>query len=139
MQDAREVKECLVQSLNAHDMAAVRTCHHPDAVLVSPAGVAEGHEQIVWYYEHLIAAFADLRITNWHILSYGDSAATEWTATGTHTGPFLLSSGRLLDPTGRRIAIRGTGIVHVENGQIITNREYYDQLEIYAQLGLELP
>ncbi|MCW2877719.1 MAG: hypothetical protein JWQ95_1819 [Sphaerisporangium sp.] len=136
MADVLEVKEKLLEALNDHDINRVLECFTPEAVLVTPVGVAEGHEQIAWYYEHLLSGFADMRIVAWQVLTAGESAHTEWTITGTHTGPFLMPDGREMDGTGRHVAIRGSGACTIENGKIITDREYYDQLELYTQLGL---
>ncbi len=48
--------------------------------------------------------------------------------TGTHTGPFLLPDGSELEATGRRITLRGTCASFVEDGKVVTHREYFDQL-----------
>jgi ketosteroid isomerase-like protein len=136
--DAREIKEKLLQALNDRDMNRVLECYSPDAVLVTPVGVAEGHEQIAWYYEHFFVAFPDMRIIAWQILPCGDTTVNEWTITGTHTGPFLMPNGDVTEGTGRQIIVRGSGVCAIEKGKIITNREYYDQLELYTQLGLSL-
>ncbi|RCG27292.1 nuclear transport factor 2 family protein [Sphaerisporangium album] len=135
MPDATEVKRRLFRAFNDHDMDGVLACYSPDAVLVTPAGVAEGHEQISWYYEHFLEAFTDLCITPWHMYQCGDVTVHEWTLMGTHNGPFLAPSGAVLEATGRQIVVRGAGVCAIARGKIITNREYYDQLELYAQLG----
>ena len=36
------------------------------------------------------------------------------------------------------LTLRGTCASFVENGKIVTHREYFDQLELYTQLGLHL-
>ncbi|WP_244359807.1 nuclear transport factor 2 family protein [Microbispora triticiradicis] len=66
MPDARRLKERLHNAFNRHDLDEVIQCHSKDAVLVTPAGVAEGHEQIASYYEDLFEGFPDMRITVWH-------------------------------------------------------------------------
>ncbi len=42
------------------------------------------------------------------------------------------------EATGRRITLRGTCASFVENGKVATHREYFDQLELYTQLGMHL-
>lgn len=59
--------------------------------------------------------------------------------TGTHLGPLLLPGGSMLEATGQRIAVRGAGLCTIENGLIVSDRDYYDQLELFSQLGLCLP
>ncbi|WP_084369534.1 ester cyclase [Microbispora sp. ATCC PTA-5024] len=134
-----DLKHRLGDAINAHDIQGVLDCYSPDAVYVAPAGVAEGHEQIAWFYEQFFTAFADFHATAWFELGDCDNpAVTEWTYTGTHTGPILLPDGREIGPTGRHVSLRATCSTYVENGKITTHREYFDQLELYTQLGFGL-
>jgi ketosteroid isomerase-like protein len=138
MPTAREIKDKLHDAVNEHDIEQIIECFAPDAVYVTPAGVVEGREQIAWYYEHLFAGFPDLRIVSWHKVVCDEPAVTEFTMAGTHSGPFLLPDGRVLEGTGRHITVRAAGAAFIEDGKIITDRDYYDQLELYSQLGLSL-
>ncbi|MET8142830.1 ester cyclase [Sphaerisporangium sp. NPDC005288] len=139
MVDKWEVKRGLADALNDHDVSRMLELFTEDAVLVSPVGVAEGHEQIAWVYEQFFQGFPDLHLEVWYEATSTDRPMmVEWTGTGTHTGPFLLPDGRELEPTGRRITLRGTCASFVEDGKIVTHREYFDQLELYTQLGLRL-
>ncbi|GIH46666.1 SnoaL-like polyketide cyclase [Microbispora rosea] len=76
-----------------------------------------------------------MRMTVWHTVLCTDPAVTEWLLTGTHTGPFLLPGGQVLERTGRHVAVRGTSTCSVGNDKIISHRMYFDQLELYTQLG----
>ncbi|MEZ0075540.1 ester cyclase [Planotetraspora sp. GP83] len=138
MLTAWDVKDRLYNSLNEHDLHRMLEYYRADAVLVTPVGVAEGLEQIAWFYEQYFKAFADLRVTTWYKVACADPAVTEWTLTGTHSGPLLLPGGDVVEGTGRHIAVRGSCAAHVENGKITTHREYYDQLELYSQLGFRI-
>jgi ketosteroid isomerase-like protein len=134
-----DLKHRMGEAINAHDLQGVLDCYSPDAVYVAPAGIAEGHQQIGWLYEQLFRGFPDLHLTPWfELCDWENPAVTEWTMTGTHTGPFALPDGRELEGTGHRITVRTTCSTFVENGKIKTHREYYDQLELYGQLGFGL-
>ncbi|WP_440103766.1 ester cyclase [Streptosporangium sp. H16] len=134
-----DLKHRLCEAINAHDLQGVLDCYAPDAVHVAPTGVVEGHEQIAWLYEQLFVGFPDLHLTPWYEIGDHDNpAVTEWTITGTHSGPFLLPDGREIEGTGRHITVRSTCSAFVENDKIKTHREYYDQLELYSQLGYGL-
>lgn len=134
-----DIKHRLDDAVNAHDLQGVLACYSEDAVYVGPSGVVEGHEQIAWYYEQFFTAFPDFHSTAWFELDNCDNpAVTEWTYTGTHTGPILLPDGREIEGTGRRIAIRAICAAYVQDGKIVTHREYFDQLELYSQLGFGL-
>lgn len=139
---ARELKDRVIEALNDHDLEAAMRCFARDAVYVGPVGSAEGHEQIAWYFQHLLQAFPDLQLTPWCKVPVCDpavSAVSEYVMTGTHLGPLLLPGGSMLEATGQRIAVRAAGLCTIENGLIISDRDYYDQLELFSQLGLCLP
>ncbi|GII30527.1 hypothetical protein Pmi06nite_39690 [Planotetraspora mira] len=53
MPDARALKDKLLAAFNAHDLDRVLQCHSRDGVLVTPSGVAEGHDQIASFYEEV--------------------------------------------------------------------------------------
>lgn len=133
-----EIKHRLYRAANRHDLHHVLECYAPDAVLVTPAGVAEGLDEIGWYYEHFFKGFPDYHVTAWVEFDFDNPAITEWTLTGTHIGPFLLPDGREAQGTGRHITIRGSCAAHVMDDKILTHRGYFDQLELYSQLGYGL-
>ncbi|MEO3812713.1 ester cyclase [Sphaerisporangium sp. B11E5] len=139
MGDFWDIKHDLCDAINAHDLDRVLDHYSPDAVYVSPMGVAEGREQIAWLYDQFFTGFPDLRLTSWFEVADSENpAVTEWTITGTHTGPFYLPDGREVTEMGQHIALRATCSTFVEDGKIRTHREYYDQLELYTQLGFRL-
>ncbi|MEU7937871.1 hypothetical protein [Microbispora bryophytorum] len=52
--------------------------------------------------------------------------------------PFLLPDGREIEGTGRHITLRATCSTFGRDDKIVTHREYFDQLELYSQLGFGL-
>jgi hypothetical protein len=136
MSTAYDVGDEPFRAFNDHDLGQLSLYYSPSAVLVGPEGVAEGLEQIVTIYEQHLTAFPDARLTPWYKATFSDPAVTEWMLTGTHTGPLLLPCGRYLEGTGRRIAVRGCCVAHVEDDKVVTHQQYYDQLELCSQLGL---
>jgi predicted ester cyclase len=119
--------------------------------VVGPEMEATGSEEIGSYFTQMWDGFPDLAFTLWetvtaqntvateNIVTTQDTVATELAATGTHTGPYLVAGGEVLAPTGRQISVRACWFWHLRHGLITSQRFYYDQLEIYAQLGLRLP
>ena len=55
---------------------------------------------------------------------------------GTHTGPLRSPDGMEVPATGKPFDFSFVGIFEVDAGKIRSIRIYYDQLEIFAQLGL---
>ncbi|KAB8174499.1 ester cyclase [Microbispora catharanthi] len=134
-----DLKHWLADAINNHDIPGILCCYSPGAVYVTPSGVAEGHDQIAWMYEQFFRAFPDFHATAWFELGDCDNpAVTEWTYTGTHKGPFLLPDGREIEGTDRHITLRATCSTFVRDSRIVTHREYFDQLELYSQLGFGL-
>jgi hypothetical protein len=41
-----------------------------------------------------------------------------------------------VDPTGRRVEIRGLDLLEIEDGQIVGNTAYYDGMSFARQIGL---
>ncbi|WP_063819114.1 ester cyclase [Herbidospora cretacea] len=138
MTSAREVKDRCIEAYNRHDVERITQDFAPGGVLVTPAGIQEGREQVAWYYAHWFTAFSDIKVTAWTLPTTEDPAVTEFTLTGTHDGPFLLNDGWELPGTGRRIALRGVSVSTIEDGLIVSDRDYYDQLELFSQLGMPM-
>ncbi|MFF3444615.1 ester cyclase [Streptosporangium sp. NPDC002721] len=136
MTSARQLKDKIIEAFNEHDVEGIVRHFAREAIMVSPTGIIEGREQVSWYYAHLFEGFPDMRFTAWNKPMLDDPAVTEYMLTGTHNGPFLLANGHVLQATGRHIAVRGVAVASIENGLIVTDRDYYDQLEWYTQLGL---
>ncbi|GIH47044.1 ester cyclase [Microbispora rosea] len=134
-----DVVNRMLRAMNAHDLDAVLRCYAPGAVVIGPEMEAGEPGEIASYMLQMWDGFPDLRFTLWETVTLADAVATEMTAAGTHTGPYLVAGGDILAPTGRGINVRVSWFWHLEDGLIQSQRFYYDQLEIYAQLGLRLP
>ena len=56
--------------------------------------------------------------------------------TGTHTGTWRSPDGAEIPATGRKLDFPFVGVFRVEDGEISSIRIYYDQVEVFTQLGL---
>ncbi|GAA0383983.1 hypothetical protein GCM10009530_38560 [Microbispora corallina] len=138
MPDLPEVTDAMIGAFNAHDLKAALLCYTPGAVYVSPSGMGEGRDEIASFLGAFLTGFPDVRVTPWSTLVLDDLVVIEWTLTGTHEGPFLMPGGEVLPATGRCVGIRGCGARTMDRHLIAAHRVFYDQLELYAQLGAEL-
>jgi predicted ester cyclase len=75
------------------------------------------------------STFPDLRITVTDVLAEGDRVAVQWTAQGTHHGPY-----GSVPPTGAGIIVRGMDLVHIAGGRIVTLHSFFDLLAVVRQL-----
>jgi limonene-1,2-epoxide hydrolase len=138
MSEPCDVVHRLVAAINDHDLDAALRCYSPRAAAVGPQGVADGREEIGFYHSHVWEGFPDLRLTVWETVQSGDLVVVESTVTGTNTGVFLLPGGEVADSTGKGISVRHCWVFTVESAEIVAQRVYYDQLEMYSQLGARL-
>lgn len=136
MSDARKISDRVTDAMNRHDVAAAADCYSTQAVVVAPEGSFEGRDQARAYLEGFLRSFPDLTITSWSKVTSGDLAIDEWTFAGTNTGPVELPDGRNLPATGRSVTVRGCDVATVEDGEIISHRVYFDEMELLGQLGL---
>ncbi|ETK32896.1 ester cyclase [Microbispora sp. ATCC PTA-5024] len=132
-----DVVDRLIETVNAHDLNACVRCYSPDATMVGPEMQAEGRDQIECYHAHVWTGLPDLLITVWDRIVTGDRVALEGMFNGTHTGSFLVAGGRILEPSGRPVSVSLCWVFTVENGLITAHRLYFDQLELYTQLGAD--
>ncbi|WP_283135741.1 ester cyclase [Rhizohabitans arisaemae] len=136
MTEARRVRDRYLAAFNDHDISALLATFSPTGVVVRPEGTAEGPEEFASHIAEYWAAFPDCRLVVWEAFGAGETAVEEVSFAGTHTAPYLLPSGEVLAPTGRTVYVRGCNVSTVEDGLVISMRLYYDQLELFSQLGV---
>jgi steroid delta-isomerase-like uncharacterized protein len=100
-----------------------------------PLGPLRGTEEIAAFFRELFAAVPDIETTVTRVVAGESQAAVEWRMTGHFTGgPF-----QGVDPTGRRVDIRGLDLLQIEDGEIVGNTAYYDGMTFARQIGLMPP
>jgi hypothetical protein len=69
------------------------------------------------------------------VVADDSSAAVEWRMVGTFKGmPF-----QGIEPTGRRIELRGSDLLEIEDGKLVRSAAYYDGMAFARQVGLLPP
>jgi steroid delta-isomerase-like uncharacterized protein len=100
-----------------------------------PLGPLRGTGEITAFFRELFAAIPDLEMTVTRVVAGERQAAVEWRMTGHFSGgPF-----QGVDPTGRRVEMRGLDLFEVEDGAIVANTAYYDGMTFARQIGLMPP
>jgi steroid delta-isomerase-like uncharacterized protein len=133
----RKLLDRYVERYNAGDLDAVMDLYAEDAVQNMPDGTFVGRDTIRDRLAQELIAFPDVDHTVRSFVEEGDSFCDEWTFAGTHTGSLQLPDGRELAPTGKRIEVRGMELCRVnDEGKLVVNTLYYDNLAVLAQLGL---
>jgi len=77
------------------------------------------------------SAFPDSHVRFEALIATGDTVVGRWSATATHTGQLPGVA-----PTGKRIAIGGITIYHLDCGKIVEAWEQLDMLGMWQQLGM---
>jgi steroid delta-isomerase-like uncharacterized protein len=118
------------------DTKAMTSHWSPDGVNdLVPVGVLRGHGEIAAFFSELFAAVPDLETTVTRVVAGERQAAVEWRMTGHFSGaPF-----QGIDPTERRVEMRGLDMFEIEDGLIMSNTAYYDGMSFARQIGLMPP
>ena len=137
MGDTKSVFRRQVEAVNAHDVAALSEFYTDDSELIfTGRGPIKGREAIDEYFRLLLRAFPDFTLTVRSLIAEGEAFALEYEAAATHTGPWRLSTGGEIPPSGKAITTIGAIVGSVEDGKVKSQREYVDALELLRQLGL---
>ncbi|GAA3147902.1 ester cyclase [Streptomyces rectiviolaceus] len=140
MGNAREVMDQFTEALTGTGDSKARTiaeCFASDALAVTPdQGEIRGRENIVEYLLELVEAVPDATFESEYKHEAGNTAIDEGFLSGTNTGPVVLPSGETLPATGKEVRLRGCDTATVEDGQIVSYRLYFDQMDFLGQLGL---
>ncbi len=81
-------------------------------------------------------AFPDLTVDTELVFGQGEWICVAGSITGTHSGTLPMPDGTALAPTNRRIALRNCSLFKVVDGKVVEQREFFDQGEFAAQLGI---
>ena len=120
-------------AVTARDLDAM-VAHMADDVIedITPVGILRGTGEVRQFFGELFAAFPDFEFSVERATSTASTSAVQWRATGTFRGaPF-----QGIEPTGRRVEMRGCDCIDVEDGKITRNTAYYDGAAFARGLGM---
>jgi len=133
---ARETADGYFAAVAARDLDAMGGFWHDELVTdLVPIGVFRGPEALREFFAELFAAVPDLDFAVRRTSVDGDVASVEWRLSGTFSGgPF-----QEIEPTGRRIELRGVDCVEIAAGKIVRNTAYYDGAAFARSIGMLPP
>jgi steroid delta-isomerase-like uncharacterized protein len=108
----------------------------PDCVYFEPAGRHEGREGVRAWLDEWGRGFAETNVKASLVIEDDDVIVAQWTYRSVNTGPIRIPDGSLLPATGKTLNLSGMTVLTLSNGQIVTGRDYWDQLDGLVQLGL---
>ena len=132
-----EVARSYFEAITARDAAAAAAHFHADGIDdIVPVGVLRGPEAVRKFFAEMFAALPDATMTVERIVADNDVAAVQWRIAGTFDGgPF-----QGIEPTGKRVELRGFDALDIdEDGKITRNTGYYDGAAFARAIGLLPP
>ena len=117
----------------ARDLEAMASHWRADVVAdVVPVGILRGIDELRTFFAQTFAAVPDAETVVERVIGDERTAAVAWRFSGTFSGgPFLG-----IDPTGRRIELRGADFLEVEEGAIARSTVYYDGMAFARGVGM---
>lgn len=125
-----------IEATVAGDSTSVRELFTEDVVAWSPTVSVTSRVELAVEMEDHEDAFSEIEVRTCPVVTVGERAWVEWVATATHSGPLAVGHGVYLDPTGRRVTLRGVTVADFDGARIRAVRHYWDELELLAQLGV---
>jgi ketosteroid isomerase-like protein len=119
------------------DVSSIEELFTRDVTGSTPALTVSSREELAIELEERDDAFSELEVALNPLDVIGDQACVEWIASAVHSGPYPLGDhdGAVLEPTGRRLELRGISVAEFEGDQISVFRHYWDEMALLAQLG----
>jgi len=134
-----ERRTCLVRALEATvagDSSAVDELFTADVVAWSPTISVRSRVELAVEIEDHEESFSDIELTTRPVVVAHAWACAEWVVSAIHSGPLVRRDDAPIEPTGRRISIRGVTVAEFDGSRICAVRHYWDEVELLANLGL---
>lgn len=138
-QDAARYIDGAVETINARDWDGYGAFFAADVAMRFPGaidGSISGRAARVSFVQGIIRAFPDGRIKRVRVFGAGEWGCCQFEFSGTNTGPLGNPDGTDTPPSGRTAAFPYCVVARFESSEIVEFDEYFDRLEMLAQLGL---
>jgi predicted ester cyclase len=122
----------IVDVVNAHQPAALRAVLTDETRLRLPDTTHRGAEEILTFWDGVLAAVPDLTLTIQATAEQDDTVFVRWTLTGTHSGAPWAGVG----PTGARLDLDGVDQATVVDGKVAAHFVIVDRVQLARQAGL---
>ena len=128
-----ELARTIFEALSKRDLDTAMKFNTDDAVDDFVAiGEFRGRLAIRRFFDELLAAFPDFDIAVDRIVGDDSAAVVQWHAAGTFSGGKFQG----IEPTGKRVQIRGVDVMEFAEGRYVHNTIYYDGASFARQIGM---
>jgi steroid delta-isomerase-like uncharacterized protein len=136
MTDVRQAARESLDAFNSHDAERIRDGYADRIIFEAPGDVRlTSPDEATEFAMSWLRAFPDAKITAQNELAAGDWFVYEFTFEGTHENPLVSPDGEI-PATNKQLKGRGAQIMKFENGKIVEEHLYWDQVQLLTQLGL---
>ena len=102
---------------------------------ILPVGIFRGPDEVRAYFTELFTAIPDTDFTVERVLAQDQNVLVQWRLAGTFSGGPLMG----VEPTDRRIELRGLDWLEVEGDKIVRNTAFADGAALARGMGLLPP
>ncbi len=102
---------------------------------ILPVGIFRGPDEVKAWFTELFTAIPDFEMTLDRVLAHENDVLVQWRAGGTFTGGPLMG----VEPTGRRVELRGLDWLEVEGEKVVRNTAFADGAALARGMGLLPP
>jgi predicted ester cyclase len=131
----KAVVQKLIDGLNKQDSTVYAAVYAPNAAISIPSTAAKPSKAAddLKMTQGNWKGFPDLKFSIEEMVAEGDRVMARLKVTGTHTAAW---NG--MAPSGKKVEIGNLISFRLENGMIVEQREEFDALGLFTQLGMEL-
>ncbi len=120
----------------ARDWPTLRALYAADVRYIDPNGESRGVEAAINALERTLKPFGEVKVTITKVYEGKDFAVAEWSTTAINSAEMTLADGSQAGPTGNEVKLDIVTIYDIKDGKIVSERNYYDALNLYGSLGL---
>src|SRR5215208_4825939 len=102
---------------------------------ILPVGIFRGPAEVKEWFTELFTAVPDFDMTIDRVLAHENNVLVQWRASGDFTGGPLMG----IEPTGRRVELRGLDWLEVEGDKVVRNTAFADGAALARDMGLLPP
>ena len=133
---SKDIAERQVKAALSGDWDALRELYADDVHYSDPDGEVFGAEAAIARLQAQEAPFPDATADIKAIVGDESCAAVEWVFSARNTGALAMPDGTSLPPTERSVTFAVMTLYEVRGGRIVSERNYWDNMSLYGQLGL---
>jgi ketosteroid isomerase-like protein len=118
------------------DQALIERVYTEDVTGWSPVTEASSRDDLAADVTGRADAFSDVELVLDPVDAVGDKLIAEWRLAATHSGLLAFDEELALEPSGRRVELRGVVVAEFAGDRIRRFRQYWNEVELLAGLGL---